>query len=294
MMDVGIVGLGRMGSRIARKLAESGFEVIGWDRDAASAGALADAGIAVASDACAVAQGAEIVVTCVTEDSGVRQIFTGERGFFATGVRDKLFVEMSTLRPQTGRELAALVQARGGAFIDSPVLGSLANIPRGTLQALVGGSVEDVERARVVHAPLANSVVHLGPVGCGYAMKLVQNLGLAAYVETLGEALALGASEGLDLAAMLDVLKQTATANAWINNRLDILTGAADDVTLDIRTMRKDVVSALATGVHGGVSMPVTAGTLAVFSAAVAAGWGEGDIGQIPRFVREAIVQRFS
>jgi 3-hydroxyisobutyrate dehydrogenase-like beta-hydroxyacid dehydrogenase len=83
-------------------------------------------------------------------------------------------------------------------------------------------------------------------------------------------------------------------ATTWITNRRSILTGEANDVTLDIRTMRKDVVSALATGSKSGVSMPVTAGALAAFSAAVAAGWGDGDIGQIARFVREEIVQRFT
>jgi 3-hydroxyisobutyrate dehydrogenase-like beta-hydroxyacid dehydrogenase len=134
----------------------------------------------------------------------------------------------------------------------------------------------------------------MGAVGTGYAMKLVANVGLAVYLEALGEALAMGGGEGLTLDAMLDVLTNSPVATTWITNRRSILTGEANDVTLDIRTMRKDVVSALATGSKSGVSMPVTAGALAAFSAAVAAGWGDGDIGQIARFVREEIVQRFT
>jgi 3-hydroxyisobutyrate dehydrogenase len=190
--------------------------------------------------------------------------------------------------------LAGLVEARGAAFIDSPVLGSLTAIPNGALHALVGGRSEDVERARPIHAVLTRRVDHMGAVGTGYAMKLVANVGLAVYLEALGEALAMGNGEGLALDAMLDVLTDSVVATAWIANRRPILTGAADDVTLDIRTMRKDVVSALATGSSSGVSMPVTAGALSAFSAAVAAGWGDGDIGQIARFVREEIVQRFT
>jgi 3-hydroxyisobutyrate dehydrogenase-like beta-hydroxyacid dehydrogenase len=294
MTRVGIVGLGRMGSRIAQRLAESGFEVTGWDRNAESVRALREAGIAVAANARDVAMAGEFVLSSVTEDEGVRAVFTGPAGFLETDVQGKLFIEMSTLRPQTGRELAALVEARGGAFIDSPVLGSLTSIPRGALQALVGGSSEDVERARPIHATLTRRVDHMGPVGTGYAMKLVANVGLAVYLEALGEALAMGNGEGLALDAMLEVLTNSPVATNWITNRRAILTGDADDVTLDIRTMRKDVVSALATGSTSGVSMPVTAGALAAFSAAVAAGWGEGDIGQIARFVREEIVQRFT
>jgi 3-hydroxyisobutyrate dehydrogenase-like beta-hydroxyacid dehydrogenase len=292
-MDVGLVGLGRMGSRIAQRLAESGLHVTAWDHNPESVAAAAAAGITVGASARFVAAAGEIVLTCVTEDAGVRTIYSGPGGFLEADVRGKLFVEMSTLRPQTGRELAELVRMRGAAFIDSPVLGSISTIPKGALQALVGGAAEDVERARVVHGPLTRNVFHLGPVGSGYAMKLVQNLGLAAFVETLGEALAMGESEGLTLDAMIGILSQSVTANAWIQNRRPVLMGEADDVTLDIRTMRKDVVSAVATGTQNGVSMPVAAATLSTYAAAVAAGWGAGDIGQIARFVREATVQRF-
>jgi 3-hydroxyisobutyrate dehydrogenase len=294
MTRAGIVGLGRMGSRIAQRLAASGFEVTGWDRNTESVRALREAGIAVAANARAVAEAGEFVLSSVTEDEGVRSIFSGPDGFLETDVQGKLFIEMSTLRPQTGRELCQLVEARGGAFIDSPVLGSLTAIPSGALHALVGGRSEHVERARPVHASLTRRVDHMGAVGTGYAMKLVANVGLAVYLEALAEALAMGNGEGLTLDAMLDVLTGSVVGTPWIANRRPILTGEADDVTLDIRTMRKDVVSALATGSNAGVSMPVTSGALAAFSAAVAAGWGEGDIGQIARFVREEIVQRFT
>jgi 3-hydroxyisobutyrate dehydrogenase-like beta-hydroxyacid dehydrogenase len=282
-----------MGLRIAQRLAASGLDVTGWDRNPASVRELAAGGIATATDAATAATAGEIVISCITEDAGVWNLFTGPAGFFTVDVTGKLFVEMSTLRPQTAHELEPLVRARGAAFIDSPVLGSLSAIPRGALQALVGGSREDVERARAVHDPLTRSVVHMGPIGSGYAMKLVANLGLATYLQSLAEALAMGTSEGLALDAMLGVLSEATTANAWIANRKPILTGEADDVTLDIRTMRKDVMSAVATGSKAGVSMPVAAGALAAFSAAVASGYGDGDIGQMPKFLREAMVQRF-
>jgi len=292
-VNVSVVGLGRMGLRIAQRLAASGLDVTGWDRNPASVRDLAAGGIATATDAAAAARAGEIVISCITEDAGVRNLFTGPAGFLTVDVAGKLFVEMSTLRPQTAHELAPLVRARGAAFIDSPVLGSISAIPRGALQALVGGSREDVERARVVHDPLTRSVVHMGPIGSGYAMKLVANLGLATYLQSLAEALAMGTAEGLTLDAMLGVLSEATTANAWIANRKPILTGEADDVTLDIRTMRKDVMSAVATGSKAGVAMPVASGTLAAFSAAVASGYGDGDIGQMPKFLREAMVQRF-
>jgi 3-hydroxyisobutyrate dehydrogenase len=293
-MNIGIVGLGRMGSRIAARLSEHGFAVTAWDRDATAVRQVEAAGVATAPDAASVAKAGELVITCVTEDHGAREVFTGAKGFFDVELSGKLFIEMSTLRPSTAHELAPMIGARGAQFIDSPVLGSLANVTVGTLQALVGGCDVDVARARPVLDTLARRVIHMGPVGCGYAMKLVANLGLAAYVQMLAESLALGEGQGLSLDVMLDVLSESTTANRWIATRRPILTGEANDVTLDIRTMRKDVMSALATGSQTDIPMPLAAGVLAAFSAAVASGWGDGDIGQMPRFSREAFVQRYT
>jgi 3-hydroxyisobutyrate dehydrogenase-like beta-hydroxyacid dehydrogenase len=293
MMRVGVVGLGRMGLRIAERLAGAGFSVRAWDREPAAVAALVARGHAAGTSPADVAAASDVVISCITEDDGVRAIVSGVGGFLEADVQGMLFLEMSTLRPSTGRELAPLFEAHGAAFVDSPVLGSLPNVEAGTLHALVGGRAADVERASVVLEHLTSRISHLGPTGSGYAMKLAANLGLAAYVEMLAEALAMGVGEGLTLDAMLDVLTTSTTANRWIANRRDILIGARDDVTLDIRTMRKDVQSALATGTSSGVAMPLAAATLAAFSAAVASGWGDGDIGQMARFARDKLVQRF-
>ncbi len=294
MTAVGVVGLGRMGLRIAERLVRAGFTVRAWDRNPAAVASYASRGHTTGTSPAAISAASEIVISCITEDDGVREIACGADGFLDADVSGKLFLEMSTLRPRTGRELAPLFEARGAAFVDSPVLGSLPNVEAGTLHALVGGRADDVERAKVVLDHLASRISHLGPTGAGYAMKLAANLGLAAYVEMLAEAIAMGVGEGLALEDMLDVLATTTTANRWIVNRREILTGARSDVTLDIRTMRKDVQSALATGSAAGVAMPLAAATLGAFSAAVASGWGDGDIGTMARFARDELVQRFS
>src|SRR6476661_2453173 len=115
-MKIGLVGLGRMGRAIEARLAECGFDVIGWDRDAVAMKAAADNGMEVAAHPRAVAGGSDgTVISIITEDSGVRGIFRGQDGFLSGDVRGKLFVEMSTLQPMTGRELAPLVEAAGAA-----------------------------------------------------------------------------------------------------------------------------------------------------------------------------------
>ena len=290
-MKIGIVGLGRMGAAISQRLRAQGFELTGWDRNAAAMRA-AD-GVRVVGNPAEVADAAEIVISIITEDRGVQGIFNGPHGFLSGDVSGKLFIELSTLQPKTGRELAPLVEAKGARLIESPVLGTIPQVRDGKLVALVGGRAEDLERARTVLEKMTRRIVHMGPNGAGYAMKLAVNLGLGAYIQALSESLALGAKQGLSLDQMLDVLKEAPYASRWLESKIGIMKGETPEMTLDIRTLRKDIMSAVATGALSGVPMPLSAGTLAALSAAVAHGAGGGDLAELPKFLRESMVQNF-
>ena len=291
-MRVGLVGLGRMGAAIAQRLGEHGCEVIAWDKNAKAMAAQGNRVRAVDGPR-AVAESADIVLSIITEDKGVRRIFTGADGFLIANVAGKLFVEMSTLQPATHRELAPQVMARGARLIDAPVLGSIPTVREGKLVELVGGEPSDVERARSVLDRLTRHIAHIGPNGAGCAMKLAINLGMAVYLQALAESLALGVSEGLTVDQMLGILSDAVTATPWLKGKLPVLRGEPSDITLDIRTMRKDVLSAIATGARNGVAMPATSGALASLAAAVAGGWGEKDLAEVPRFFREFMQQDY-
>jgi 3-hydroxyisobutyrate dehydrogenase-like beta-hydroxyacid dehydrogenase len=250
-------------------------------------------GMTIAAHPRAVAAAADgTVISIITEDNGVRGIFRGNDGFLSGDVRGKLFIEMSTLQPMTGRELAPEVEAAGARLIDSPVLGTIPSVRGGKLFAMVGGRTEDMERARPVLEKLTRKIVHMGPNGSGYAMKLAVNLGLAAFIQATGESLSLGQREGLSLPQMLDVLAEAPTANGWFAAKKKLLAGEPDDVTLDLKTLRKDMMSAVATGALSGTAMPLSTGVLTALSAAVAHGWGDKDIGELARFFREHMGQK--
>jgi 3-hydroxyisobutyrate dehydrogenase len=292
-MKVGLIGLGRMGGAMWRRLREQGFDVVGWDHDAQTTQAHAVRGLSVAANACAVAERSDVVISIITEDHGVRKLFTGPDGFLTGDIAGRLFIEMSTLQPATGRAMAEAVAQRGAAFIDSPVLGTVPSVRDGKLLAMVGGAVADVARGRIVLDKLTRRIEHMGPVGAGYAMKLAVNLGLGAYIQALSESLALGLKQGLHLEQMLDVLREAPTATNWLAAKIPILKGEKADVTLDLRTLRKDLMSAVATGAASGVPMPVSSSTLASLSAAVAGGAGDGDLAELARYVREHMLQNY-
>jgi 3-hydroxyisobutyrate dehydrogenase len=292
-MKVGIVGLGRMGAAMSERLREQGFDVIGWDQKAETNAKLAAGGLRIAANVRDVAAASELVISSITEDNGARHIFNGAGGFLSGDVNGKLFIEMSTLQPMTGRELAPLVEAKGARLIEAPVLGTIPQVRAGTLFAMVGGHAQDLQRARVVLEKMTRRILHMGPHGAGYAMKLAANIGLGAYVQAIAESLALGAKQGLALDQMLDALSESATATGWLKAKTGVLKGEAGDMTLDIRTLRKDLMSAVATGALTGVPMPLSAGTLASLSAAVDGDYGSGDIAELPKFFRDAMLQNF-
>src|SRR5215472_2589628 len=232
-MKVGIVGLGRMGAAMSRRLRQQGFDVVGWDQKTQTNQALAAEGLTVAADARGVAAVSDAVITSITEDQGARKVFGGPAGFLAGDVTGKLFIEMSTLQPMTGRELAPQVEARGARLIEAPILGTIPQVHAGALFAMVGGSLEDLERARPVLEKLTRRIVHMGGNGSGYAMKLAANVGLGAYVQAIAESLALGLRQGLSLDAMLDALQESATACGWLKAKAGVLRGEGADMTLD-------------------------------------------------------------
>jgi 3-hydroxyisobutyrate dehydrogenase len=291
-MKIGLVGLGRMGSAIAQRLGECGHEVIAWDKNPKAVAAQGNH-LRAAENPRAVAAAAEIVLSIITEDKGVRRVFTGKDGFLAGDVAGKLFIEMSTLQPMTHRALAPAVAAKGARLVDAPLLGSIPTVREGKLLALVGGDAADVARARSVLDHLTRRIIHLGPNGAGCAMKLAINLGMAVQLQAVAESLALGLSEGLTLEQMLDVMSDAVTATPWFKGKLPVLKGEPSDISLDIRTLRKDMMSALATGACNGVAMPATSGALASLAAAVAGGWGDKDLAEVPQFFRSYMLQDY-
>ena len=206
MARVAVVGLGAMGSRIARRFLDAGHELTVWNRDAAKAEPLVAAGASTAQTPADAARQAEAVVTMVADPEALAAVTEGPDGVAAGLVRGSVLVQMSTVGPRSLERLAAVVPEP--SLLDAPVLGSIGEVEAGTLRVFVGGPAELVERWTPLLETLG-TVLRVGPVGAGTAAKLVANSTLVGVVGLLGEALALGTALGLPAEAAFDVLEAT-------------------------------------------------------------------------------------
>jgi 3-hydroxyisobutyrate dehydrogenase len=206
MARVAVVGLGAMGSRIARRFLDTGHELTVWNRDAAKAEPLVAAGASAAQTPAEAARQAEAVVTMVADPEALAAVTEGPDGVAAGLLRGSVLVQMSTVGPRSLERLAAVVPEP--SLLDAPVLGSIGEVEAGSLRVFAGGQAELVERWTPLLETLG-TVLRVGPVGAGTAAKLVANSTLVGVVGLLGEALALGTALGLPTEVAFDVLEAT-------------------------------------------------------------------------------------
>src|SRR2546429_4032909 len=180
-MQIGIGGIGKMGAAVAQRLIEVGHTVTVWNRSAEKVKRVGLAGAAAAATPADLASSSEAVITILTDAAAIDSVYTGPSGLLAPDVRGKLFIEMSTVRPQTEIALAGKVRARGAALVECPVGGTVGPARQGKLIGLMGADDADAARARPILEQLCRRLEHVGAVGNGALIKLAINLPLLVY-----------------------------------------------------------------------------------------------------------------
>jgi 3-hydroxyisobutyrate dehydrogenase len=279
-MNIGIAGLGKMGAAIATRLKEMGHTITVWNRSAAKTRPLADAGAKVAATPAELASRVEVIITILTDAAAIDTVYGGANGLLSGDVKGKLFIEMSTVRPDTEIALAAKVRAKGAAMIDCPVGGTIMPALQGKLIGFMGGEPADAARARPILDQLCRRVEHCGPVGSGATMKLAINLPLMIYWQALGEACAMSRSLGIDPDRLMDIFADTSGGANVLKLRgpaiAKMLKGVDHGpVTFDYNSGVKDLRTMVAEGKARGVELPLTEKALACYEEAVRKGLGE-------------------
>jgi 3-hydroxyisobutyrate dehydrogenase len=273
MATIGVVGLGAMGSRIARRLGEAGHELVVWNRDPARAEALVAAGAVAAASPADVARRAEAVITMVADPRALIDVTEGPEGVVAGVGEGTTVIQMSTVGPESISRLESLL--RGDALLDSPVLGSVSEVEAGTLNLFVGGEPELVERWTPLLSTLG-TILHAGPVGAGTAAKLVANTTLVGVIGVLGEALALAEGLGLSREAAFEVLGRTALADQ-AERRRPAVESCEYPARFALYLARKDADLILEAAAKTGIELRLTKGARDWLAEAEEAGLGDAD-----------------
>jgi 3-hydroxyisobutyrate dehydrogenase len=281
-MQIGVAGIGKMGAAIALRLMELGHKVAVWNRSPDKTRDVVDAGATLAGTPAELAAGAEAIITMLTDAAAIDAVYNGPSGLLSGDVRGKLFIEMSTVKPDTEAALAQKVRAKGAALVECPVGGSTGPARTGKLIGLMGAEPADAARAKPILDQLCRRIEHCGPVGSGSVMKLTINMPLMIYWQALGEALALCRPLGLDPERVIDLLCETSGGTNILKVRgpviAKVLKGEPEGpVTFDLDSGIKDLRTMLAQGQSIGVELPLVERTLACMEEASRNGRGKSE-----------------
>ncbi len=273
MAAVGLVGLGAMGSRMARRLLDAGHELTVWNRSASRAEPLADAGAAVAESPAEAARAAEVVLIMVRDGDALAAVTGGPDGVVSGLPTGAAVIQMSTVGPPAIERLAR--EVRADSLLDAPVLGSISEVEQGTLNVFASGPESLVERWAPLLSVLGR-VLRVGPLGAGTASKLVANSTLVGVIGVLGEALALAEGLRLPRNTAFDVLATTALS-AQAERRRSAFESGEYPPRFALALAHKDADLILEAAAAAGIEVRLAAAARAWLADAESSGRGQSD-----------------
>ena len=278
---VGFLGMGTMGGPMARRLVQSGFSVIGYDVSAERGKAATTDGVMVAQSPAAVAKMADVVLSSLPNPSAIRSAYLGPDGAVAALGAGAILVDMSTIDPNTWREVAEAARARGADSLGAPVSGGPTEAGSGRLVFLVGGEAAVIDRCRPVLETLGSEIHHLGPLGAGHIVKLVNNVMSMCNVAVAAEAMVLGVKAGMDPQRLFDVLSTSGGRSHHFLKRFPNVLAGDFTPHFSIALSRKDLSLALQMAESLGVPMLTTSTVRQIYEAAAAQGLDTRDMAAV-------------
>jgi len=276
-----------MGAGMASKLLHAGFSLTVYNRTAAKAQPLVDSGARLASTPAAAATGADLVISMLADDAASREVWTARDGALAAVAPGAILIESSTVSPAWIAELAALAAGRGVELLDAPVTGSRMQAETGQLNFLVGGSAQALQAATPALKAMSKQIVHLGPVGSGAKMKLINNFLCAVQVASLAEGLAWIERSGLDRSEALAVLKTGAPGSPLLGAISERMVNQNYEVNFLLKLMTKDLAYAEAEAALCRVDLKTAEAARTLFQDAIDKGFGDEDMASVIEPLRQ-------
>lgn len=261
MANLGYVGLGAMGGRMAARLLAAGHRVTGYNRTRSKAAWLTDQGLHLAATPREVTEQADVIFCMVTDSRAFDAVTSGPDGILAGLQAGKVLIDMSTISPSVSRRVAEQVRALGADMVDAPVSGSIVTLEQGKLSIMVGGLAETVERVRPILDDIGPKVTHVGANGLAVSMKIATNLSLAVQMLAFSEGVLLAEKSGIARATAVEVLTHSVIASPMVQYRGPMVLTPPDEAWFSVAMMQKDLGLALEAGHELGVPLPTTAVT---------------------------------
>ncbi|MCE8019977.1 NAD(P)-dependent oxidoreductase [Halomonas sp. MCCC 1A11036] len=276
---LGFIGIGLMGDPMTRRLLEAGFAVTVWNRTAAKAEPLHEAGATLAGSIGELVAGVEVVMLCLANTAVVEEVVFGEGGVAAHGRRGQRLVDLSSSDPTATRAFAERLEEECGMrWVDAPVSGGVAGAEAGSLAVMCGGAEADVAAVRPLLAPLSARVTHMGPVGAGQVTKVCNQMIVGCQAAAIAEMVALAEASGVDASRLTEAL-----AGGFADSKpFQILTprmaaSKFDSPAWHLRTLLKDLDLALAQSQRAGSATPMSGLAAQLMRAHVNHGHAEHD-----------------
>ena len=283
-LRLAFLGLGAMGSRMAHRLLRAGHHLTVFSRDPRKAKPLEEAGARSARSPKAAVEGAEIVLSMVTDDQASKQVWLDEEsGALAALGSETLAIESSTLSPRWAQELSQACQHRGIGFLDAPVAGSRPQAEAGQLIFFVGGEAMDLERARPVLEVLGSAIHPVGPAGRGMTLKLAVNAFFGIQVAALAEVLGLARGGGLETSKAAQIFQTLPVTSPALAGATQQMADGNFAPLFPIDLVAKDLQYVGRTTIEGGGMAPLTASALELFEEAQRQDLGGENISAIAR-----------
>ncbi len=284
MARVGFIGLGMMGDPMCRNLMAAGHDVTVYNRSREKMAPLVAAGAKGAASVTRLVEESEVVITMLSDPAAVREVAAGQGGIIFALSPGKTYIDMSTVSPESSREIAAMTRRMGADYLEAPVLGSRKPAAEKALVILAGGDAAVAKRMEPLLLAMGSKVVHLGDVGAAAHMKLIINQMLGTILCVFAEAALTGMAAGLSAERMLEVIQGSVVACPAVQAKgRDMLGSRAFAVQFPLKHAHKDLRLAVLAGDAAGVPTPVTAAAHQLFSIARERGFGEHDVSAVLR-----------
>lgn len=283
-MNIGIIGLGIIGSRMAANWNTHGHTVVGWNRTRASAEKL---GLALAATPREVVSRSEVIMIVVADPAALDAVITGADGVATAPLAGKIVLNASTVGPLDNRRAAEAVRRAGGDFVEVPFTGSKGAAEAGKLIFFAGGEAATVRRLEPLLLQIGQKVVYFGAVGKGADAKLIFNLMIANLMEAMAEGFAFALKAGLDPDRFMEAYRMNAGYSVLADLKTPKILGNDFSPHFSLKHMDKDIRLALERATELKLDLPLTTRLKELFSEAMARGWGEDDFAVLYKQVAE-------